>query len=51
MIGWSLVLGYILQREKWMREREREREIIRIDFFGVSVFILFFIFLIGGVVN
>ena len=33
------------------REREREREIIRIDFFRVLVFILFFIFLIGGVVN
>ena len=47
MIGWSLVLGYILQREKSMRERK----IIRIDFFGVLVFILFFIFLIGGVVN
>ena len=33
------------------REREREREIIPIDFFRVLVFILFFIFLIGGVVN
>ena len=47
MIGWSWVLGYILQREKSMRERK----IIHIDFFGVLVFILFFIFLIGGVVN
>ena len=36
----ELVLGYILQKE-----------IIHIDFFGVLVFILFFIFLIGGVVN
>ena len=51
VIGWSWVLGYILQREKSMRERERERERIRIDFFGVLVFILFFIFLIDGVVN
>ena len=53
MIGWSWVLGYILQREKSMREREREREreIIPIDFFRVLVFILFFIFLIGDVVN
>ena len=53
-MGDWLELGFGLhftEREVHEREREREREIIRIDFFRVLVFILFFIFLIGGVVN
>ena len=53
-MGDRLELGsrlHFAEREVHERERERERELIRIDFFRVLVFILFFIFLIGGVVN
>ena len=53
-MGDRLELGsglHFAERDVHEREREREREIIRIDFFRVLVFILFFIFLIGGVVN
>ena len=47
--GWLVGAGFWVT---FYRERSPwEREIIRIDFFGVLVFILFFIFLIGGVVN
>ena len=51
-MGDRLELGSRLHfTEREVHERERERDRIRIDFFGVLVFILFFIFLIGGVVN
>ena len=49
-MGDRLELGSRLHfTEREVHERERDR--IRRDFFGVLVFILFFIFLIGGVVN
>ena len=51
-MGDRLELGSGLHfAEREVHEREREREIIPIDFFRVLVFILFFIFLIGDVVN
>ena len=53
-MGDRLQLGsglHFAERKVHEREREREREIICIDFFRVLVFILFFIFLIGDVVN
>ena len=51
-MGDRLELGSRLHfAEREVHEREREREIIRIDFCRVLVFIYLFIFLIGGVVN
>ena len=44
VIGWSWVLGYILQREKSMRERERERDHMYRLFWGFSFYFIFYFF-------